>query len=81
VYPREPKNKKKANQGSTAARTFYYYKDIQYLLHEPLLNHFRDHKAHLRKITRALAKRNLSAARSLRHNRPTYSLHHIVRER
>ncbi|KAI8048531.1 Pescadillo N-terminus-domain-containing protein [Syncephalis plumigaleata] len=75
VYPREPKNKKKANQGSTAQRTFYYYKDIQYLLHEPLLNHFRDHKAHLRKITQPFA------ARSLRDNRPTYSLHHIVRER
>ncbi|RKP23563.1 Pescadillo N-terminus-domain-containing protein [Syncephalis pseudoplumigaleata] len=81
VYPREPKNKKKANQGSTASRTFYYYKDIQYLLHEPLLNHFRDHKAYLRKVTRALAKKNLSAARALRDNRPTYSLHHIVRER
>ncbi|KAI9592030.1 pescadillo development protein-family BRCT domain-containing protein [Syncephalis fuscata] len=81
VYPREPKNKKKANKGSTAPRTFYYYKDIQYLLHEPLLNHFRDHKAYLRRVTRALAKRNLSTARALRDNRPTYSLHHIVRER
>nr|7NAD_n Chain n, Pescadillo homolog [Saccharomyces cerevisiae BY4741]7R72_n Chain n, Pescadillo homolog [Saccharomyces cerevisiae BY4741] len=30
IYPREPRNKKKANKGSTAPTTFYYAKDIQY---------------------------------------------------
>jgi pescadillo protein len=45
IYPREPRNKKKVSKGSTAATTFYYTKDIQYLLHEPLLAKFREHKA------------------------------------
>ena len=34
IYPREPRNKKKANKGSSAPVTFYYAKDIQYLMHE-----------------------------------------------
>ncbi|RKP08651.1 Pescadillo N-terminus-domain-containing protein [Thamnocephalis sphaerospora] len=81
IYPREPKNKKKANKGSTAQRTFYYYKDIQYLMHEPLLDQFRDHKVFMRRITRSLAKNDRATARSLRENRPIYTLNHIVRER
>ena len=50
IYPREPRNKKRVNKSSTASTTFYYTKDIQYLLHEPLLAKFRDQKA--------LAKKN-----------------------
>ncbi|KAG9615668.1 hypothetical protein KCU84_g23296, partial [Aureobasidium melanogenum] len=58
IYPREPRNKKKAakNSHSTQATTFYYTRDIQYLLHEPLLNKFRDHKALAKKIGRALGR-------------------------
>ena len=44
VYPVEPKNKKKVNKGSTANRTFYYAKDINYLANEPIINKFRDFK-------------------------------------
>merc|ERR1712127_230965 len=45
VYPHEPKNKKKVNKGSTAPRTFYFAKDINFLAHEPLIEKFRAHKA------------------------------------
>lgn len=44
IYPHEPKHKKKVNKGSTAARTFYLLKDIKFLLHEPIVNKFRDYK-------------------------------------
>ena len=44
IYPIEPKNKKKVNKGSTAAKTFYYVKDINYLANEPILCKFRDFK-------------------------------------
>ena len=45
IYPREPKNRKKAGKGKASySRTYYFMKDIQWLSHEPLINKFRDHK-------------------------------------
>lgn len=44
VYPREPPSRKKVSGGSTANRTYYFTKDINWLLHEPLLQKFRDFK-------------------------------------
>ncbi|KAI7862815.1 Pescadillo N-terminus-domain-containing protein [Spinellus fusiger] len=82
IYPRDPKNKKKANKGSTAPATFYYIKDIQYLLHEPLLQKFRQYKAFAKKLNRVLHKGEYSSAKSLEeHNKPVYTLDHIVKER
>lgn len=81
IYPREPRNKKKANKGSTAPTTFYYAKDVQYLLHEPVLDKFRQHKIFARKLSRAIGKHDLTGAKRLESNRPTYTLDHIVKER
>lgn len=81
IYPREPRNKKKANRGSTAPVTFYYTKDIQYLLHEPVLNKFREHKIFARKLTRALGRGDLGDAKRLDENRPMYKLDHIIKQR
>ncbi|KAG1461583.1 hypothetical protein G6F56_005697 [Rhizopus delemar] len=82
IYPREPKNKKKANKGSTAPATFYYVKDIKYLLHEPLLEKFREHKAFTKRLNKVLYKGQFAAAKSLEeNNRPVYNLDHIVKER
>ncbi|CAO3685063.1 unnamed protein product [Umbelopsis ramanniana] len=82
IYPREPRNKKKANKGSTAPTTFYYHKDIQYLLHEPVLHKFREYKAFAKKLAKVMAKGQYSTAKSLEeHNKPVYSLDHIVKER
>ncbi|KAG1623281.1 hypothetical protein G6F46_000163 [Rhizopus delemar] len=82
IYPREPKNKKKANKGSTAPATFYYVKDIKYLLHEPLLVKFREHKAFTKRLNKVLHKGEFAAAKSLEeNNKPVYSLDHIVKER
>ncbi|RIB13447.1 Pescadillo N-terminus-domain-containing protein [Gigaspora rosea] len=81
IYPREPKNKKKANKGSTAPTTLYYTKDIQYLAHEPVLKKFREHKSFVKKLNRALGKQQLSIAKSLEKNKPVYTLDHIIKER
>ena len=36
------------SSGSTAPRTFYIAKDIQFLAHEPIINKFRAYKVFLR---------------------------------
>ncbi|KAI9785811.1 MAG: mRNA-binding ribosome synthesis protein nop7 [Candelina submexicana] len=82
IYPREPRNKKRASKSSTSSTTFYYTKDIQYLLHEPLLNKFRDHKALSKKIGRALGRGEVGdAARLERTSTPRITLDHIIKER
>ncbi|KAI8886917.1 hypothetical protein K501DRAFT_321625 [Backusella circina FSU 941] len=82
IYPREPRNKKKANKGSTAPATFYYIKDIKYLLHEPLLIKFREYKAFAKKLNKVLHKGEFSQAKSLQeNNKPVYNLDHLVKER
>jgi pescadillo protein len=81
IYPREPRNKKKANKGSTAPVTFYYSKDIQYLMHEPVLHKFREHKTFAKKLQKALGRGEVSDAQKLESNRPKYTLEHIIKER
>jgi pescadillo protein len=82
IYPREPRKKKKVTKGSTAATTFYYTKDIQYLLHEPLLAKFREHKSASKKIARALGRGEAGDAVRLEKNLITkIKLDHIIKER
>lgn len=81
VYPVEPKNKKKVNGGSTALRTFYYKKDIAYLLHEPILGVFRQEKIHARKLGKALGKKQIAVAKQILEDKPVYSLDHVIKER
>ena len=82
IYPRQPRNRQKAAKNSTPSTTFYYAKDIQYLLHEPLLQKFRDHNALAKKIAKALGKgQDQDAARLERTHTPRMTLDHIVKER
>lgn len=81
IYPREPRNKKKANKGSTAPVTFYYSKDIAYLMHEPVLQKFREHKTFAKKLQKALGRGEISDALKLEKNRPKYTLEHVIKER
>ncbi|KAJ2451317.1 mRNA-binding ribosome synthesis protein nop7 [Coemansia sp. RSA 2336] len=81
IYPVEPRNRKRANRGSTKLTTFYYARDIQLLFSEPLINKFRQHKIFLRKLQHALGKDDLTKAKTLDQNRPTISLDHLVIER
>ncbi|WVQ69905.1 uncharacterized protein L199_008128 [Kwoniella botswanensis] len=81
IYPREPLNKKRANKGSSAPATFYYHKDIQYLLHEPLLVKFREHKSFAKKLARALGRGEWALAKNLEDAKPVARLDHLVKER
>ncbi|KAF7119129.1 hypothetical protein CNMCM5793_008869 [Aspergillus hiratsukae] len=82
IYPREPRNKKKASKTSTPNTTFYYTKDIQYLLHEPLLRKFREQKAVAKKIARSLGRGEVGdAARLEKNHAPKLTLDHVIKER
>ncbi|KAL9020030.1 MAG: hypothetical protein Q9185_002719 [Variospora sp. 1 TL-2023] len=82
IYPREPRNKRKASKTSTPSTTFYYTKDIQYLLHEPILNKFRDHKALAKKIAKSLGRGEVGdAARLEKTAKPRITLDHIIKQR
>ncbi|KIW82793.1 hypothetical protein Z517_02036 [Fonsecaea pedrosoi CBS 271.37] len=82
IYPREPRNIKKASKSATHSTTFYYTKDIQYLLHEPLLAKFREQKALEKKIARSLGRNEVQdAVRLEKYGMPKIKLDHIVRER
>ncbi|XP_024422816.2 pescadillo homolog [Desmodus rotundus] len=81
IYPHEPKHKKKVNKGSTAARTFYLIKDIKFLLHEPIVNKFREYKVFVRKLRKAYGKSEWNTVERLKDNKPHYKLDHIVKER
>ncbi|BGP49499.1 mRNA-binding ribosome synthesis protein nop7 [Rhodotorula kratochvilovae] len=81
IYPREPKNRKKANKGSSALASFYYAKDIQYLLHEPVLHKLREHKAFAKKLSKAVGRGEWHLAKNLEEQKPTYRLDHIIKER
>ena len=82
IYPREPRNIKKANKSATHSTTFYYTKDIQYLLHEPLLGKFREQKTLDKKIARSLGRNEVQdAVRLEKHAMPKIKLDHIVKER
>ena len=82
IYPREPRSIKKANRSATHSTTFYYTKDIQYLLHEPLLGKFREQKALSKKIARSLGRNEIQdAVRLEKYGMPKIKLDHIVRER
>ncbi|KAI1818217.1 Pescadillo N-terminus-domain-containing protein [Poronia punctata] len=89
IFPREPRNRKKASKSSTTSTTFYYAKDIQFLLHEPLLQKFREQKTLEKKISRALGRGDVSDASRLERNaarpektgKPRYTLDHVIRDR
>lgn len=89
IYPREPRSRKKASKSATASTTFYYTKDIQYLLHEPLIQKFREQKALEKKISKALGRGDFNDAKRLEGNavrpersgKPGYTLDHVIRER
>lgn len=81
IYPQEPKHVKKVSKGNSDPKTYYFLKDIQFLKSEPILDKFRQYKIFVRKLTKAVAKKEGGAARRLRRSRPRIDLAHIVKER
>ncbi|XVE84027.1 hypothetical protein DITRI_Ditri16bG0135700 [Diplodiscus trichospermus] len=76
VFPREPKKKVKGNH-----HTYYHLKDVMYILHDPLLEKFREIRAYQKKIKKAKAKKNDELARLLLSRSPSYKLDMVIRDR
>jgi len=82
VFPREPKNRTRAQKGnSSSIKTLYFAKDIRFLLHEPIVRNFREMKIFVRKLKKAQDKKLQDKVEKLKANKPKYTLDHIVRER
>lgn len=81
IYPRQPRQRHKIAKSSDPTITFYYKKDIEHILHEPVLNKFRQEKTFAKKLSKALGKREYREAQRSERNRPRYTLDHIIRER
>ncbi|XP_019866433.1 pescadillo homolog [Aethina tumida] len=81
IYPREPRNRKRAQKGHTGIKTLYHVKDIQFLLHEPIIWRLRDYKIFNKKVGRARATRDFEKLNRYLNNHPTLKLDHIVKER
>ncbi|KAE8720118.1 Pescadillo-like protein [Hibiscus syriacus] len=76
VFPGEPKKKVKGNH-----RTYYHLKDIMYILHDPLLEKFREIRAYKKKIKKSKAKKNDELAKLLTSLAPSYKLDMVIRDR
>ncbi|XP_023011676.1 pescadillo homolog [Leptinotarsa decemlineata] len=81
IYPREPRNRKRAQKGNTGIKTLYHVKDIQFLLHEPIIWRLRDYKIFNKKVGRARAVKDFEKLNRYLNNHPTLKLDHIVKER
>ncbi|OAD60810.1 Pescadillo like protein [Eufriesea mexicana] len=81
IYPREPRNRKRAQKGEPGIKILYHKKDIQFLMHEPIIWKLRDFKVFNRKVGRARALREFSEMKRYLNNHPTLKLDHIVKER
>ncbi|XP_032676556.1 pescadillo homolog [Odontomachus brunneus] len=81
IYPREPRNRKRAQKGEPGIKTLYHKKDIQFLMHEPIILKLRDYKIFNRKIGRAKAMNDFAKVKRYLNNHPTLKLDHIVKER
>jgi len=76
IYPRDPKKKAHGMD-----KTYYHNKDILFLAHEPLMNKFFELKTFMKKFKRLMGRNERTLAISLEERKPTYVLHHLVRER
>lgn len=77
IYPREPTNRKAGPRN----RLYYFAKDIKFLMHEPLLQKFRELKVFERRLRRAIGKQEYGTADVIQQNRPAIRLDHLVKER
>lgn len=81
IYPREPRNRKRAQQGAGGIKTLYHTKDIKFLLHEPIIWKLRELKVYQKRIRRAKAMREYGQMKKYVRNHPEMRIDHIVKER
>lgn len=76
IYPREPKKK---FEGSN--KTYYHIKDLKILMHDKLLQKFREIQAHLKKYKKLMGKKEDKLAEEHMKKMPKYTLSHVIKER
>jgi pescadillo protein len=72
IYPRDPKSKKSLDPH----QTYYHFKDIQYLMHEPLMRKFRDQQVRKERVGREIVRAGRWVCKcARRHNLKTSHSH------
>jgi len=78
VYPREPRGRTPSKK---KGQVYYHIKDVRALAHEPLLEKFREFRAFMKKVRKAAGRNEKEEAERKQSYAPSYTLHHLVRER
>lgn len=81
IYPREPRNRRKAQKGNTQIKILYHKKDINFLLHDKLIWTLRDMKIYNRRIKKAESIGDKRLKRMRINKYPVLRLDHVVKER
>jgi pescadillo protein len=76
IFPRDP-----ARKVSGSGKTYYLAKDLKFMMHDPLVDKFREHRAWRLKVKKAKARKLKDKVASLLKNEPKYTLIHLVKER
>lgn len=80
IYPTQPNNLKVAGKGDTKPKIFYKRKDINLLIHEPVVAKLREMRAYNMKLKKAKQRNDKDKVYRLQKRKPRYTLHHIVKE-
>ena len=81
VYPVEPKNKSKLGGANTRRKTYFFSRDVQMLMQEPILYKFWEFKVFMRRLNRHQGRHDLEHFQRTLDNKPFYKLDDIVKER
>ncbi|XP_050387954.1 uncharacterized protein LOC126804762 [Argentina anserina] len=81
VYPVEPKNKSKLTGANTRRKTYFYTRDIQFLMNDPLIHKFWEFKIFMKRLTKAKGRHDLEKFNKVNEAKPIYKLDTIVKER
>jgi pescadillo protein len=78
VYPREPRGRTPSKK---KGQVYYHIKDLRAIAHEPLLAKFREFRGFMKKVRKAAGRNEKDEAVRKESYAPSYTLHHLVRER
>lgn len=81
VYPVEPRNKSKLTGSNTRRKTYFFTRDIQMLMNEPLLYKFSEFKVFMKRLIRAKGRHDREEFEKQMANKPFYKLDAVVKER
>lgn len=81
IYPVEPKNKSKLTGGNTRRKTYFFARDIQFLMNEPLLHKFWEFKVFMKRLTKAKGRHDYEKFKQINESKPIYQLDSMVKER